>query len=33
MDEVFAHIAVDFPHAAFLRVRLIPLLRLTLRSR
>jgi thiol-disulfide isomerase/thioredoxin len=21
MDEVFAHLAVDFPHAAFLRVR------------
>ena len=25
MDEVFAHLAVDFPHAAFLRVRLLPL--------
>ena len=25
MDEIFAHLAVDFPHAAFLRVRLLPL--------
>jgi hypothetical protein len=25
MDEVFAHLAVDFPHAVFLRVRMLPL--------